>query len=203
MKKLIIGTVLLIVSYFIYNNSIQPEDEESLASYIEEIEKERTSKDEFMTTSVNSPFAIYKDTTITLNYFPIDTKYKVTARIELIEENLLLTLGASDGDSQKYRKYAYANFKINDTPLKLLVLKNTNTGDLFTAFADQTSANQSYGAGRYLDLNFKRAKTTIIDFNLAYNPYCNYNSNFSCPFPPVENLLDIAILAGEKKYGKN
>lgn len=201
MKKLIIGTALLTASYLIYN-SIQSGNEESLASYTKNIEEERASKDEFMTSSQKSPFAVYGDTTINLEYFPIDIKYKINARIELIEQKLLLTLGTSDGNSEKYRKYAYAHFKIDNTPLKLLILKNTGTGDLFTAFADQTSANQSYGAGRYLDLNFKRAKTTIIDFNLAYNPYCNYNDSYSCPFPPSENLLDIAIPVGEKVYGK-
>ena len=76
-----------------------------------------------------------------------------------------------------------------------------NRGKLFLAFADETSANETYGAGRYLDLKKVPAATSIeLDFNLAYNPYCAYNDSYSCPFPPAENILRIAIRAGEKKY---
>jgi uncharacterized protein (DUF1684 family) len=74
-------------------------------------------------------------------------------------------------------------------------------GKLFLAFADATSGIETYGAGRYLDVKKVPAATSIeLDFNLAYNPYCAYNENFSCPFPPKENVLKVAILAGEKSY---
>ena len=74
-------------------------------------------------------------------------------------------------------------------------------GTLFLAFADATSAKESYGAGRYLDIKKVPGSTSLIlDFNKAYNPYCAYNENFSCPFPPSENLLHVAITAGEKVY---
>jgi uncharacterized protein len=74
-------------------------------------------------------------------------------------------------------------------------------GKLFLAFADATSANETYGAGRYLDLKKVPGATSILlDFNQAYNPYCAYSDGFSCPFPPKENILTIAINAGEKKY---
>ncbi|MGL1886916.1 MAG: DUF1684 domain-containing protein [Reichenbachiella sp.] len=202
MKKLLIGTGILIATYFIYS-SISSNTTESTEDYIVKLETERQDKNQFMSKSNSSPFAIYGDTTVTLDYYPVDPAYKVNATVELIEKKQSITLGASDGESVQYRKYAYARFEINEQALQLLILKNTDTGDLFTAFADKTSTEETYGAGRYLDLNFKRAKRITIDFNLAYNPYCNYNHEYSCPFPPAENLLDIAITVGEKDYSKD
>jgi uncharacterized protein len=74
-------------------------------------------------------------------------------------------------------------------------------GKLFLAFGDATSAKETYGAGRYLDITKTPGATTIIlDFNKAYNPYCAYNETYSCPLPPPENLLNVAIRAGEKSY---
>lgn len=59
-------------------------------------------------------------------------------------------------------------------------------------------ARETYGGGRYIDLNIPAGKTIIIDFNKAYSPSCAYNYNYSCPIPPKENDLDIAITAGVK-----
>ena len=74
-------------------------------------------------------------------------------------------------------------------------------GTLFLAFADVTSARETYGAGRYLDIKKIPGATSIeLDFNKAYNPYCAYNENYTCPLPPKENFLKVAILAGEKNY---
>jgi len=65
---------------------------------------------------------------------------------------------------------------------------------------DKTTGNQSYDAGRYLDVNYDLSGKLLIDFNLAYNPYCNYSMIYSCPVTPKENTLNIAIEAGEKIY---
>jgi uncharacterized protein (DUF1684 family) len=75
------------------------------------------------------------------------------------------------------------------------------SGTLFLAFADATSANETYGAGRYLDLKKVPGATSVtLDFNKAYNPYCAYSDKFSCPFPPKENVLKVAVKAGEKSF---
>ena len=88
---------------------------------------------------------------------------------------------------------------------KLLILElmemGPQRGKLFLAFADETSGDETYGAGRYLDVKKVPAATSVVlDFNLAYNPYCAYNDSYSCPFPPKENILKIPIKAGEKTY---
>ena len=79
-----------------------------------------------------------------------------------------------------------------------------NFHDLFLAFADETSAVDTYGAGRYLDVKkVPGSNTIVLDFNQAYNPYCAYVDKFSCPLPLPENLLKLAIRAGEKIYHQN
>jgi len=71
---------------------------------------------------------------------------------------------------------------------------------LFCGFADDTSGKGSYGGGRYLDVTIGKSNKTSLDFNLAYNPYCAYIDEYICPLPPPENILAIAIEAGERVY---
>jgi uncharacterized protein (DUF1684 family) len=73
-------------------------------------------------------------------------------------------------------------------------------GDYFVPFADATSADETYGAGRYLELEQHADGMFLADFNLAYNPYCAYSEEYSCPIPPAENRLTVPIRAGEKLY---
>jgi hypothetical protein len=73
---------------------------------------------------------------------------------------------------------------------------------LFLPFNDATNGTTTYGGGRYLDLEIPKegSKKIRIDFNKAYNPYCAYNHTFSCPIPPSENNLPIAIPVGVKAF---
>jgi len=75
---------------------------------------------------------------------------------------------------------------------------------LFVPFKDATSGKETYGAGRYLDLEPGRDRTQgekwILDFNQAYNPWCAYSEAYNCPFVPTENWLEAPIYAGEKDY---
>ncbi len=173
--------------------------------YIESLIKERQTKDEFMRSSEDSPFGNEKKNFKALNYFPPDLNYRISAKLISVENKKMVVLPTSDGVEKKYLEYAFVEFELNDTPCKLLILEivdnNKYKGTLFLAFADATSANETYGAGRYLELKKTPGATTItLDFNEAYNPYCAYSDNFSCPFPPKENVLKAPVLAGEKKY---
>jgi uncharacterized protein len=177
----------------------------SAADYQAFIDKERKDKDEFMKSGEGSPFL--KDTIPFegLKYFPASENYNINAKLEAIEEKKVVILGTSDGEEQKYLEYAYAVFDLDGVKNKLLILEvmdmGPQRGKLFLAFADESSGIETYGAGRYMDLKKVAAATTIeLDFNLAYNPYCAYTESFSCPFPPKENILKVAILAGEKNY---
>lgn len=173
--------------------------------YVEKVLKEREEKDRFMKTSAESPFANAKDDYNGLKYFDPDPAFRVIADLEYIKDRKMVLLGTSDGKQERYIEYAWAKFSVNGVSGKLLILEVADMGPfrgkLFLAFGDETSGRETYGAGRYLDVNKVPGSTTItLDFNYAYNPYCAYNDTFSCPFPPSENLLKVAINAGEKNY---
>ena len=193
----IIAVVIILYSTLSGNKSQE--------EYNQQILKEREEKDRFMKTSSESPFASQEEPFKALNYFPPDEKYRVIAKLTPIENKEVKVLTTNDGKDQSYVEYAIAEFDLDNRKNKLLILEvmemGPQRGTLFLAFGDQTSAGETYGAGRYLDVKKVPGASTIeLDFNKAYNPYCAYTDKYSCPFPPKENLLDIAILAGEKTY---
>lgn len=173
-------------------------------AYVARIEQVRTEKDNSFRSGDDSPFGDSIEFT-GLHYFPIDAHYRVNARLTEINPKKPVVLPTSDGREKSYLEYAYAEFTLDGVQNKLLILEIMDMGPyrgtLFLAFADKTSANETYGAGRYLDVKKVPGATSItLDFNEAYNPYCAYNDNYSCPFPPKENVLAVEIKAGEKTY---
>lgn len=173
-------------------------------AYVARIEQVRTEKDNSFRSADDSPFGDSIEFT-GLHYFPIDARYRVNARLTEINPKKPVVLPTSDGGEKSYLEYAYAEFTLDGVQNKLLILEIMDMGPyrgtLFLAFADKTSANETYGAGRYLDVKKVPGATSItLDFNEAYNPYCAYNDTYSCPFPPKENVLAVEIKAGEKTY---
>lgn len=174
-------------------------------AYVEQIEQERKDRERFLKTSKESPFASNPDDFKGLKYFPVDSRYRIMAQFEPIKERKAVLLQTNDGKTQRYLEYGWAEFKLDGVANRLLILEVADMGpfrgQLLLAFGDATSAVETYGAGRYLDLTKVPGATSItLDFNRAYNPYCAYNETFSCPLPPKENLLSIPIRAGEKNY---
>jgi len=140
-----------------------------------------------------------------LDFFPIDSLYKIKSRFIPIENGKIISFPTTTDRVALYLEYAKAHFvfKGKEQELTLYLSQNTTEQDyLFLPFFDLTNGNSSYDGGRYLDLEVypQNQQNIWIDFNLAYNPYCAYNDKYSCPIPPKENSLDIAIPAGVKKY---
>ncbi len=178
---------------------------DDVVKYAAEIKKEREDRDRFMRTSEESPFKNNREEFKGLSYYEPDLKYRVIADLVPIKKKEVVSLSTNDGKEQRYQQYAYAEFDLNGYHHKMLILEIIDMGPfrgkLFFAFGDETSADETYGAGRYLDLEKVPGSQTItLDFNKAYNPYCAYNETYSCPLPPRENLLTIPIRAGEKVY---
>jgi uncharacterized protein len=195
---IVIAAILIVILFY----SFQRDGDDS--SYVEQIRKERKDHEHYLKTSAQSPI-VDKENFKGLNYFDPDPAYKVIADLHPIESKKVVVLNTNDGKEQRYIEYAYADFRLNGKQNRLLILEGIDMGPirgkLFVAFGDETSAVETYGAGRYLDVNKVPGSSTIVlDFNKAYNPYCAYNSTYSCPFPPPENLLKIAVKAGEKAY---
>lgn len=201
--KNILFILLLITLVVIGFYSLQPSGTDE--AYRGQIEKERKDKDDFMRNNSESPFADSIELFNGLRYFEADEKYRLSANLVPIENKKSVTLATSDGLEKRYLEYAYAEFSVEGKDCKLLILEIMDMGPfrgtLFLAFADATSASETYGAGRYLDIKKVPGSTSItLDFNKAYNPYCAYTDKFSCPFPPRENILEVAIKAGERNY---
>lgn len=197
---IILAVVVLVITVFYSFQGSQDEP-----AYVQEIEKDREEKDRFMRTSPESPFAAAPEDYKGLEYYPPDIKYRIIANLEPIQQKKTVILSTNDGKEQRYIEYAYADFKIDGVENRLLILEIADMGPfrgkLFLAFGDETSARETYGAGRYLDVTKNPGSNTIkLDFNLAYNPYCAYNDSFTCPLPPRQNILTIPIKAGEKLY---
>jgi len=202
-KQNIILLIVLVVALISVFYSFTGSQDQS--SYIKQIEEERAEKERFMKTSKESPFSENPNDFKELKYYPPDVKYKITADLTPIQNKQVVLLPTSDGREERYVEYAFAEFDLDGYHNKLLILEmvdmGPNRGKLFLAFGDETSAVETYGAGRYLDISKVQGSNTIIlDFNQAYNPFCAYNEKYSCPIPPRENLLKVAILAGEKIY---
>ena len=194
----IIAAVILILIYTFA-------DTQANENYVDKLNKFRTEKDEFFKSSDQSPIS-QKEKFTKLNYYPADLTYRIRAAIELIHDTTKLKVRMTGGESEYFIKYGYATFKLQDKTHKLLLLLQLNKEDeedkLFLPFTDKTNGFETYGGGRYLDLDLEKDDQIVIDFNFAYNPFCAYNDNYTCPVPPAQNQLDIEIKAGEKEFVK-
>jgi uncharacterized protein (DUF1684 family) len=145
-------------------------------------------------------------------FFPIDENFRVRARVEKTKASSWISLATSGKEKKLYRVYATVTFDIHDTTIVANLyqaqnlMSDPNFKDyLLLLFTDLTTGQSTYNSGRYLDFTIKdiRDNTLVIDFNKAYNPYCAYEKNkYSCPIPPRENDLPVAINAGEMIFAK-
>jgi hypothetical protein len=148
-----------------------------------------------------------------MSFFPVNENYRITAKFEKVAKGSWFRMETSGIMKQVYRVFGTIHFTIRDTDLKLNIYQSQRLmavdeykEHLFLPFTDLTSGEETYEAGRYIDLTFHdvTGNEVVIDFNKAYNPYCAYvNGKYNCPIPPKENNLNVAILAGEKNYGKH
>lgn len=147
-----------------------------------------------------------------LRFFPVNEKAKVIAHFEPIKNAEWFSLPTSSGRSKMYRQYGKLSF-LYEGETQILYVYQSQTllqdtkhlNHLFLPFTDLTTGKESYETGRYIDLTTSDIKNNqiTVDFNRSYNPYCAYVSGiYSCPIPPKENRLKVAINAGEKKYSK-
>jgi len=193
--------ILLILLY-----TFLPPLEQDEARYRESIIQERQKIETFMKNDPDSPFHKKGEVLFSgLQYFEIDPEFRVEAEVTLFENPERLELAMSNGGRQTYFKYAIAKFDLLAIPQQLVLLKSEDTWNsnrIFLPFYDETSTEETYGGGRYLDITYSGTATVLIDFNLCYNPYCAYTDTYRCPFPPPENQLSVEVRAGEKKYRK-
>ena len=142
-----------------------------------------------------------------LDFFPIDEKYIVEATFVRTKKEKAFAMKTTTSRTPLYKKYGELHFSIDGKEFKLNVYQNVDLNKksgyddyFFLPFSDLTCGKESYIGGRYVDVRIQKGTLWTIDFNKAYNPYCAYNYKYSCPIVPLENDLDIEILAGVKKF---
>ncbi len=187
--------------------SIFSTDEEK-KQYVEELLSFRKEKDMFFQESPDSPLKPSdKKVFHGLKYFDVNPEFVVKAKLHRHSNPQRVKITTTTGTEREAIIYGHFEFFVKGQQLKLNVYKFIDQQDdmlktyLFIPFTDATSGKITYGAGRYLDLEEHATDDEyILDFNRAYNPYCAYNDNYSCPIPPRENRLSLASEAGEKSF---
>ena len=138
-----------------------------------------------------------------LPYYEVNKNYLVEAIFNPSGNQTIFAMPHTLNRAYEYVEAGTLSFQLNGKNLQLMSYlrkgEMTDSVQLFIPFTDLTRGKSTYGGGRYLDVKAKlSAKKVWIDFNFAYNPYCAYNVDFSCPIPPNQNHLPVAIEAGEQ-----
>ncbi|MBK9288612.1 MAG: DUF1684 domain-containing protein [Flavobacteriales bacterium] len=141
-----------------------------------------------------------------LERFAPDARFRVTAtfKAKLGKEFQMRT---TTDRMPTYQPVGTLEFRLAGKKLRLTVYRSPQLSAkpeyanyLFVPFTDLTNGEATYGGGRYLDLTGPLGSTVELDFNKAYNPYCAYGGKYSCPLPPAENHLRVAVTAGVKAF---
>ena len=166
-----------------------------------ELEQFRKEKDDFFRTGRESPLTREQKKQFKgLNYFPENPALELEVIVEPFEEKQKIEMQTSTGDVQTYYRYGRFEFEVENQTAALTLYADVDGQDFFLPFADSLAGSETYGAGRYLEPQHLSGNHFLVDFNLAYNPYCAYNESWSCPLTPFENRLKVPIRAGEKNF---
>jgi uncharacterized protein (DUF1684 family) len=173
-------------------------------TYIQSINKQRKEKDEFFKNAHHSPIPHEERDTFTgLKYYQPEPKYRYSLKINEFQNKEKIIMAMSTGDSQTQYIFGFVEFNLDGENYQLQVYTSEKNPDYyFVPFMDKTSNDETYGAGRYSELepDHENPGSYILDFNTSYSPYCAYNDMYACPIPPKANRLNVKILAGEKIY---
>jgi uncharacterized protein (DUF1684 family) len=203
LKKALPNLFGLIALVLISTNGIA---QKSDAELTQEIKDFQTEQDAHFTNKKTSPLPRKERRNFNGHqFYPIDLSYIVEAQFDKIEKEDTVELMSSSDRIKLYRPFATLTFKIGGVDCELTAFQSLRLREideyknyLLLPFRDATSGKTSYGGGRYLDLEIPSANKITLNFNLAYNPYCAYTSNYNCTIPPKENTLVVAVKAGLK-----
>ena len=172
-----------------------------------DIEKEREIKDRFFRSRYPGSPIPFEDRAKFkgLDYFPLGPAYRFELELHEHAEKRVVRITYTKGQERDFLQWGEFRFKVGNKEQVIQAYKsNPEEEKLFIPFRDATSGQETYGSGRYLDLESYRDQTAggkwILDFNKAYNPWCVYSENYTCPLVPSENRLEVPIYAGEKNY---
>ncbi|GAB5400510.1 MAG: DUF1684 domain-containing protein [Aureisphaera sp.] len=200
--------IVLFISIVLILPTLRAQTDSEIVKGIESYQKEENEKFGNPETTILEPrdFKEFEE----LEFYPIDLNYRVNAKFVRTPDEKPFLMFTTTMRLPEYVKYGEIHFMIDGKELKLNLYQSTDhetqegyENYLFLPFTDLTSGDGSYGGGRFLDAWIPEGDTMIIDFNKAYNPYCAYSENYSCPIPPKENDLLVRVEAGVKDFGNH
>lgn len=163
------------------------------------LQEYRASKDLFFAEHPHSPLTPEQQRAFRgLAYFDENPGLRFELALEPAPVGGQVLIETSNGGAQSYERHGVVAFAVEGVPARLTVFSNHN--GFFVPFVDALAGLETYPAGRYLEPEPLPGDRLLVDFNLAYNPYCAYNELWSCPLTPQENRLPVAIRAGEKLF---
>jgi uncharacterized protein (DUF1684 family) len=137
-----------------------------------------------------------------LSYYPVSDEYRVPAALTetISSPPVVISLPNSAHELEQKVKVGTLDFTLSGKSYRLSAFaeRSSRVEQLWVPFRDLTTGIETYGGGRYLDLERTATGLYDLDFNRAYHPYCVYDTSWVCPYPPSENRLPVAIRAGER-----
>ena len=159
----------------------------------------RKMKDDFFAHDGQSPLTPgQKKAFKGLKYFPPNPALSLEVTVDEFPVKQRTEIQTTTGDIQEYERYGRFSFMVDSQPAELTIYHSDD--GYFLPFVDSLASKETYPAGRYLEPEAFGNNRFRVDFNLAYNPYCAYNEDWSCPLTPFENRLKVPIRAGEKLF---
>ncbi|PSP56543.1 hypothetical protein BRC82_01970 [Halobacteriales archaeon QS_1_67_19] len=169
----------------------------------DELESHRAEKDEFFADHPQSPIPPEQRAGFEgLGYFEPDPDYRAVATVATHDRPDPVEMEVSAGPPQRYLRVATLRFELGGEERELTAYRQESQDGLFVPFRDKTTGQQTYEGGRYMEFqtegDLAETDEMVVDFNLAYTPFCACSETFACPLPPEENWLETEIRAGEK-----
>lgn len=158
----------------------------------------RAKKDEFFKYHPQSPLSPEQQVHFSgLTYFIPMPKLNLVVDVTPFKKPENVQIQTTTGETRWYLRWAEFTFAIGGEEAQLTIFKSP-PDYFFLPFVDSLAGEETYPAGRYLEPVQLEGNKFRVDFNQAYNPYCVYGENWSCPITPPENRLSVPIRAGEK-----
>jgi uncharacterized protein (DUF1684 family) len=159
----------------------------------------RAHKDDFFASDPQSPLAPDQQHDFRgLKYFSENPDLRLEVDVEEFPDKEEILMQTTTGSVQPYARFGKFSFQVDGQPAELTIFASQH--GFFLPFADSLAGKETYGAGRYLEPEPLGGGKFLVDFNLAYNPYCAYDERWTCPITPPENRVPVPIRAGEKIF---
>lgn len=172
--------------------------------YAAQVRQEREEKDEFFGEHPRSPIpGERREGFDGLSYYDVDPALRFEVELEPFDDPEEITVETTQDGQQTYLEAGTFELSVGGETVTLTAFRPPGgEGRLWLPFRDATSGEETYPAGRYLDLEEPDDRTEtgawVVDFNRAYNPFCAYADAYECPLVPTDNWLDVPVRAGER-----